>query len=139
MNIDLPGGAQFGVYDFSARPFRRGRFGAADSAPRRFGAGRFGAAVSAPAGQKFGYFDLYAIQAPPPPSSILDPHLKSTFSMFQMIWSKKKIVFFGTKKIFLDLENFSKKNFFFFFCKIFFFFLFYNECEPNPLPPAKFF
>ena len=51
-------------------------------------------------GRAPGYFDLYAIQAKPPtpsPSSILDPPLKSIFSMFQMIWSEKKIFFLVQK------------------------------------------
>ena len=38
----------------------------------------------------FGYFYLYAMT----PSSILDHPLKSIFSMFQMIWSKKIYIFF---------------------------------------------
>ena len=80
----------------------------------------------------FGYFDLSAIQAPSPPQ-FWTPPLKSIFSMFQMIWSKKKMFFFWYKKNFLDLKFFSKYVFFFAF-----FFLFYNECEPNPLPPDKF-
>ena len=54
--------------------------------------------------QKFGYFDLYARQAPP---SILDTPPKSILWMFQMISSLKKN-FLGTKKKF-GLVNFFKK------------------------------
>ena len=49
----------------------------------------------------------------PPPSSILDPPLKSIFSTFQMIWSKKKIIFWY-KKIFGLVKFFKKVKIFFF-------------------------
>ena len=64
---------------------------------------------------KIGYFDLYAIQAPPPLN--FGPPPEIDFSMFQMIWSRKKI-FFWYKKIF-GLRKFF--GFFFFFFANFFF------------------
>ena len=86
---------------------------------------------------KNGYFDLYASQAPaPPPSQIWTPPEIDFFDVSDDLEQKKKKFFFLVqKKFFLDLENFS--IFFFFFAN--FFFWFYNECEPNPLPPAKLF
>ena len=46
-----------------------------------------------------GYFDLTASQASPPPKILESkPPLKSIFSTFQMILSKKRNIF-GTKKI----------------------------------------
>ena len=51
----------------------------------------------------------------PPPLLNFGPPLKSIFSMFQMIWSKKNFFFFWYKKIFFGLRKFfekKKKNFF---------------------------
>ena len=62
-----------------------------------------------------GYFDLTASQ-PPFPSTVWNPApLKSIFSTFQMIWSKKKKnFFFWYKKIFGLVKFFKKVKKFFF-------------------------
>ena len=75
----------------------------------------------------------------PPPASPrnLDNPSKSILTMFQMILSKKIKFLFLVQKNF-GLSRFKKKKIIFYFLPNFFvYFWFYNECEPNPLPPAS--
>ena len=58
------------------------------------------------------------------------------FDVSNDLEQKKNNFFFGTKKCFFGLGKFFENSFYFFAN---FFFWFYNECEPNPLPPAKLF
>ena len=56
-----------------------------------------------------GYFDLYARQAPPPPSNLDTPQKIDSMDVSDDFKPKKKIFFFWYKKFFFGLVKFFEK------------------------------